>query len=101
MRKPTRRHAAAKKASGNKMAKLKVEIPVVVTKNGAVQVGSSWRNSDGSGGKEHELALDSLANVDYDSGYRVVTVMAEIDLDALFANHTIEGSVVSVESEGE
>jgi len=82
------------------MAKLKVEIPVVVTKNGAVQVGSSWRNSDGSGGKGHELAIDSFTDADYASGYQVVTVMAEIDVDALFANHTIKGSVASKESEG-
>jgi phosphoribosylaminoimidazole-succinocarboxamide synthase len=80
--------------------KLKIEIPVVVTRSGAVSVGSFWRHSDGSGGKMHGIAIDSLAETDYETGYQIVTVKAEIDVDALFVNHTIEGSVRGQESEG-
>jgi hypothetical protein len=75
------------------MAKHKIQIPVVVTKNGAIQTGSFWRHNDGKGGSQYDFVIDGFNNQDYETGYQVVTVEAEIDVDALFKDHTVAGSV--------
>jgi hypothetical protein len=72
---------------------VKIRIPVVVTKSGAIQTGSFCRNGDGTTDTDHSYCYDGFNERDYESGCVVVHVEAEIDIEALFIKHTLQGVV--------
>jgi hypothetical protein len=72
---------------------MKIKIPVVVTKSGAIQTGSFWRHGDGKTGMDHSYCWDGFQEADYATGGTVVHVEAEIDIESLFINHTVQGVV--------
>jgi hypothetical protein len=80
-------------SSKSAMTKQKVRIPVVVTKSGAIQTGCFWRNGEGKTGSDHDYCYDGLNDADYKSGCTVVHVEAEIDLEAVFKDHDVQGEI--------
>jgi hypothetical protein len=72
---------------------MKIKIPVVVTKSGAIQTGSFWKHGDGTTGTDHSYCYDGFNELDYESGCVVVHVEAEINIEALFTKHTVQGVV--------
>lgn len=73
---------------------VKVKIPVVVTKSGAIRTGSY--GIDGGGVNEssdHYFCYECLEDVDYDTGCRLIHVEAEIDIASLFRDAVLTGEV--------
>lgn len=73
--------------------KRNIKIPVVVAANGEIQTGSFGIAADGACYSQHDYSIDGLSDDGYKSGHCVVFVEAEIDVDSLFRERTIQGSV--------
>ena len=65
-----------------------------MTKSGAIQTGSFWRHGDGITGNDHSYCYDGFREKDYESGCTVIHIEAEIDIDAIFKDHTVPSTVV-------
>lgn len=70
----------------------KITIPILVSKSGAIQTG--WFCCK-AGGEQPQYELDKayeyMLESDSNTGTQVVNIEAEIDIKALFENHTIRG----------
>jgi len=75
--------------------RIKVRIPVLVSRTGEVQTGWFAQSADGKSSFDHDGAVDSFSEEAYKSGYVVVYVNAEIDEDGLFRNLEEQGVVSS------
>ena len=84
------------------IGKRKVSIPVIVTKNGAINTGSCWcvgqKGALQGPGELHtqtDYCYDSLDEEDWKSGTAVVRVTAELDFGEIFKSHDADGNVSS------
>ena len=75
--------------------RIKVRIPVLVSRTGEVQTGWFAQSADGKSSFDHDGAVDSFSEEAYKSGYVVVYVNAEIDEDGLFRSLEEQGVVSS------
>lgn len=75
---------------------------MVVTRTGAIQPGNFGCKAEGQDPEiNHDYCDDAFSEADYASGRMLLTVEVEVDVDALFAAHTVPGVVASAVFEGE
>lgn len=77
-----------------------LRIPVIVCQNGHISTGFGQVDADDTQSKpqnssDWDVSIDCLPEAAYASGYRIVTVSCEIDVEAVFADFKLKGTVES------
>lgn len=73
---------------------MKIRIPVAVSRNGHVAVGSAWHNAKGELKTDDVIAAECLNEDAFKAGYMIIHVEAEIDHVELFREIDVAGAVV-------
>lgn len=74
----------------------------MVTRTGAIQSGDFHCKAEGSDPKSGtDFCYDSLDDADYESGRIELNVEVEVDVDALFKAHDVQGVITSAVFTGE
>jgi len=75
-----------------------LKVPVVVCRNGHIATGNGYVEAGSEESQQPtpddwDVTLDCMPDEAYKSGYRIVIVTAEVDVDAVFADLNINGAV--------
>ena len=72
----------------------KIRLPLAVCRDGALAVASFTVSPEGKIYTDPTMALECVSEDSYNSGYRIIMIEAEIDVDDVFAGFNIKGKVI-------